>query len=72
MVTPYRLSGGKDGDFGLGFITASIDPNAGPYAMVSSGGGAATWRLAIPQSLAFGKAALYEPALNQAASRPTP
>jgi D-alanyl-D-alanine carboxypeptidase len=48
MTTPYRLRDGKGGDFGLGFVTLSL-PNAGPYAMVSYGGGAATWRLTIPE-----------------------
>ena len=48
MATPFRLRDGRSGDFGLGFITLSL-PNAGPYAMVSYGGGAATWRLTIPE-----------------------
>jgi D-alanyl-D-alanine carboxypeptidase len=76
MTTPYRLRDGKDGAFGLGFVTGSI----GPYATVSYGGGAAAWRLAIPakdltvivltnlqgsgpETLAAGIAALYEPIL---------
>jgi CubicO group peptidase (beta-lactamase class C family) len=74
MTTPYRLRDGKDGAFGLGFVTSSV----GPYATVSYGGGAAAWRLAIPvkhltvivltnlqgsgpETLAAGIAALYEP-----------
>ena len=48
MATPYRLRDGRSGDFGLGFVTLSL-PNAGPYAIVSYGGGAATWRLTIPE-----------------------
>jgi D-alanyl-D-alanine carboxypeptidase len=80
MTTPYRLREGKDGAFGLGFVTGSI----GPYATVSYGGGAAAWRLGIPvkhltvivltnlqgsgpDTLAAGIAALYEPTV---ATRP--
>jgi D-alanyl-D-alanine carboxypeptidase len=44
MTKPYRLADDTDGSFGLGFVTGSI----GPYATVSYGGGAATWRLTIP------------------------
>jgi CubicO group peptidase (beta-lactamase class C family) len=82
MITPYRLRDGKSGDFGLGFVTASL-PNAGPYAMASYGGGAATWRVTIPEkhltvivltnlqdsqpeSLALGVAAIYEPSVKNA------
>ena len=46
MVTPYRLNNGKEGDFGLGYVTASF---GGPYKAVSYGGGAATWRLSYPE-----------------------
>ena len=80
MATPYRLRDGRNGDFGLGFVTLSL-PNAGPFAMVSYGGGAATWRLTIPErhltvivltnlqdsqpeSIALGVAALYEPSVQ--------
>jgi CubicO group peptidase (beta-lactamase class C family) len=45
MTTPYKLRDGKSGDFGLGFVTGKI----GPYATVSYGGGAAAWRLSIPE-----------------------
>jgi CubicO group peptidase (beta-lactamase class C family) len=44
MEQPYHLSNGKEGEFGLGFVTA----RAGPYATASYGGGAATWRVSIP------------------------
>jgi D-alanyl-D-alanine carboxypeptidase len=80
MATPYRLRDGRNGDFGLGFVTLSL-PNAGPYAMVSYGGGAATWRVTIPEkhltvivltnlqdsqpeSVALGVASLYEPSVE--------
>lgn len=46
MSTPYKLSNGKNGDFGLGFLTASF---GGPYNAVSYGGGAAVWRLSYPE-----------------------
>jgi CubicO group peptidase (beta-lactamase class C family) len=49
MTTPYKLPGGRSGDFGLSFFTKSLGPSVHPYAMVSYGGGAATWRLAIPE-----------------------
>jgi CubicO group peptidase (beta-lactamase class C family) len=60
MAMPYKLADGKDGDFGLGFAgvpmsmfgssTATKSGGAfGPYATVSYGGGAATWRMAIPE-----------------------
>lgn len=49
MAMPYKLPGGKSGDFGLSFFTKSLGPNVHRYAMVSYGGGAATWRLAIPE-----------------------
>ena len=45
MLTPYRLNNGKDGDFGLGYVTASF---GGSYKAVSCGG-AATWRLPYPE-----------------------
>ena len=60
MSAPFKLSDGKDGIFGLSF--ASVPMNMfgnstatkaggafGPYATVSYGGGAATWRMAIPE-----------------------
>jgi len=46
MSTPYRLNNGKEGEFGLGFLTVSF---GGPYKAVSYGGGAATWRVAYPE-----------------------
>ncbi len=46
MSTPYQLKTGKEGDFGLGFLTASF---GGPYKAVSYGGGAATWRISYPE-----------------------
>jgi D-alanyl-D-alanine carboxypeptidase len=49
MIAPSRLPDGKVGDFGFGFFTKSFRPNVHRYAMVSYGGGAATWRLAIPE-----------------------
>jgi CubicO group peptidase (beta-lactamase class C family) len=49
MTTPYKLPSGKSGDFGLSFFTKSFGPNVHRYAMVSYGGGAATWRLSIPE-----------------------
>jgi CubicO group peptidase (beta-lactamase class C family) len=48
MIAPYKLPDGKSGDFALAFFTKSIGPNVHRYAMASYGGGAATWRLAIP------------------------
>ena len=60
MSAPYKLADGKDGTFGLAFAsvpmnmfgtsTATRSGGAfGPYATVSYGGGAATWRMAIPE-----------------------
>jgi D-alanyl-D-alanine carboxypeptidase len=60
MSTPYKLTDGKDGIFGLSFATvpmnmfgSSTAANSGgafgPYATVSYGGGAATWRMSIPE-----------------------
>jgi D-alanyl-D-alanine carboxypeptidase len=60
MSAPFKLSDGKDGIFGLSFAsvpmnmfgnsTATKSGGAfGPYATVSYGGGAATWRMAIPE-----------------------
>lgn len=46
MTTPYKLNNGKDGDFGLGFLTVSF---GGPFKAVSYGGGAAVWRLSYPE-----------------------
>jgi D-alanyl-D-alanine carboxypeptidase len=48
MISPYKLPDGKSGDFGLSFFTKPFGPNVHRYAMASYGGGAATWRLAIP------------------------
>jgi CubicO group peptidase (beta-lactamase class C family) len=44
MERPYRMADGKDGPFGLAFITS---PVAGPGS-VSYGGGAAVWRVKVP------------------------
>jgi CubicO group peptidase (beta-lactamase class C family) len=60
MSAPFKLSDGKDGIFGLSFAsvpmnmfgtsTATKSGGAfGPYATVSYGGGAAAWRMAIPE-----------------------
>jgi CubicO group peptidase (beta-lactamase class C family) len=60
MSAPSKLADGKDGIWGLGFVTvpmsvfggtAAMKSGAafGPYATVSYGGGAAAWRLAIPE-----------------------
>jgi D-alanyl-D-alanine carboxypeptidase len=59
MAKPYKLSDDKDGIWGLGYAsvpmnmfgnsTATKSGGAfGPYATVSYGGGAATWRISIP------------------------
>jgi D-alanyl-D-alanine carboxypeptidase len=45
MTTPYKLKDGKDGGFGLGYLTGSLGPNAA----VAYGGGAATWCFSIPE-----------------------
>ena len=45
MTTPFKLNNGKDGDFGLGYLTGSLGPNA----VVAYGGGAATWCFSIPE-----------------------
>jgi D-alanyl-D-alanine carboxypeptidase len=45
MMTPYKLKDGKDGDFGLGYLTGPLGPNAA----VAYGGGAATWCFSIPE-----------------------
>jgi D-alanyl-D-alanine carboxypeptidase len=60
MSMPYKLADGKDGTFGLGFVSVPMNVFGsstatkwggafGPYATVSYGGGAATWRMAIPE-----------------------
>lgn len=60
MSAPYKLSDGKDGFFGLAFASVPMNlfgksaasktgETFGPYATVSYGGGAATWRMAIPE-----------------------
>jgi D-alanyl-D-alanine carboxypeptidase len=60
MAAPFKLADDKDGFFGLGFASVPMNlfgsSNAtkaggafGPYATVSYGGGAATWRMAIPE-----------------------
>lgn len=45
MTAPYKLNDGKEGDFGLGYLTYSI----GKYKVDSYGGGAATWRISVPE-----------------------
>ncbi len=45
MTTAYQLKSGEPGDFGLGFLVGSF----GPYTAVAYGGGAATWRLSLPE-----------------------
>ena len=45
MTTPYKLRNGQDGDFGLGFVFMPF----GKQVAVAYGGGAATWRLSIPE-----------------------
>ncbi len=45
MSMPYKLNDGKNGEFGLAFLILPL----GPYQTVSYGGGAAAWRLAIPE-----------------------
>jgi D-alanyl-D-alanine carboxypeptidase len=60
MAIPYKLVDGKDGIWGLGYVSAPMNMFGsstatksggpfGPYATVSYGGGAAAWRLAIPE-----------------------
>jgi CubicO group peptidase (beta-lactamase class C family) len=82
MSTPYNLSDGRDGDFGLGFTTGKI----GRYATVSYEGGAAAWRLSVPvkhstvivltnlqgsspDTLAAAIARLYDPTIVNASGR---
>jgi len=45
MMTPFKLQDGKDGDFGLSFLISPL----GKFPTVSYGGGAASWRLAVPE-----------------------
>ncbi len=45
MTTAYKLKSGADGDYGLGFLVGTY----GPFAAVAYGGGAATWRLSLPE-----------------------
>lgn len=60
MAIPYKLADGKDGIWGLSFASVPMNMfegsiatksggTLGPYATVSYGGGAATWRMAIPE-----------------------
>ena len=44
MERPYKMADGKDGHFGLAFLTT---PVAGPGSL-SYGGGAAVWRVNVP------------------------
>lgn len=46
MARPVRLPDGRDGDFSAGFVLGQADGRR----TVSYGGGAATWRLAIPDA----------------------
>jgi D-alanyl-D-alanine carboxypeptidase len=59
MAVPYKLTDGKDGTWGLGYVSAPMNMFGsstatksggafGPYTTVSYGGGAATWCMAIP------------------------
>ena len=74
MATPFKLSDGNDGNFGLSFLTMKL----GSLNTVNYGGGAATWRVSVPEkhitvivltnlqgckpeNLAITIAALYEP-----------
>lgn len=74
MATPFKLTDGSDGDFGLSFLTMKL----GSLNTVNYGGGAATWRVSVPEkhitvivltnlqgckpeNLAITIAALYEP-----------
>ncbi len=45
MTTPYKLRDGSDGDFGLGFMFMPF----GKQVAIAYGGGAATWRLSVPE-----------------------
>lgn len=45
MSTPYKLRNGQDGDFGLGFMFMPF----GKQPAISYGGGAATWRVHLPE-----------------------
>jgi len=60
MVVPYKLADGKDGIWGLGYVSAPMNMFGsstatksggafGPSTTVSYGGGAATWCMAIPE-----------------------
>jgi CubicO group peptidase (beta-lactamase class C family) len=60
MAKPYTLSDGKDGLWGLGYVSVPMNlfGNSavtasggafGPHSTVSYGGGAATWSMAIPE-----------------------
>jgi CubicO group peptidase (beta-lactamase class C family) len=60
MAIPYKLVDGKDGIWGLGYVSAPMNMFGsstatksggpfGPYVTVSYGGGAATWCMAIPE-----------------------
>ncbi len=44
MTTPYILKDGSDNSYGLGFRVSHM----GPYAAMAYGGGAATWRVSVP------------------------
>ncbi|MFZ6873971.1 serine hydrolase domain-containing protein [Undibacterium sp. Di27W] len=45
MTTPYKLRNGQNGDYGLGFIFMPF----GKQTAISYGGGAATWRVSLPE-----------------------
>lgn len=45
MSTPYKLRNGQNGDFGLGFMFMPF----GKQPAISYGGGAATWRVHLPE-----------------------
>lgn len=45
MTTPFKLRNGQDGDFGLGFLFMPF----GKQVAIAYGGGAAAWRLSLPE-----------------------
>jgi CubicO group peptidase (beta-lactamase class C family) len=45
MSTPYKLRDGSNGDFGLGFVFMPF----GKQQAISYGGGAAAWRVSLPE-----------------------
>jgi CubicO group peptidase (beta-lactamase class C family) len=45
MATPFKMNDGSDGNFGLSFLPMKL----GSLNTVSYGGGAATWRVSVPE-----------------------